>query len=200
LVADFIFTLSESGLKAGGVEGLKVDAMPKTRAQKATIVDELADKMRRMKSAVFVSVHGYTMTDADGMRKKGREVGVDVVIAKKTLLKRAAEQAEVTAVDPQAFEGSVLSAFAYQDDISAAKLMAGLVKEKDQMKILGGLLEGVMVDAAKVKQLATLPSKQELLSKLVGSLHAPISGFVNVLAGNLRSFVHVLNAIKEGKE
>ena len=115
--------------------------MPKTRAEKATIVDELADKMGRMKSAVFVSVHGYTMTDADGMRKRGREVGVDVVIAKKTLLKRAAEQAGLTTLDPKTFEGSVLSAFAYQDEIAAAKLMAALVKEKEHMKILGGLLE-----------------------------------------------------------
>ncbi len=173
--------------------------MPKTRAQKATIVDELADKIHRMKSAVFVSVHGYTMTDADGMRAKGREAGVDIVIAKKTLLKRAAEQVGLTALDPKAFEGSVLSAFAYQDEVSAAKLMAELVKQKEHMTILGGLFEGVVVDAAKIGQLAMLPSRQELLQKMVGSLHAPISGFVNVLAGNLRSFVYVLNAIKEGK-
>jgi large subunit ribosomal protein L10 len=173
--------------------------MPKTRAQKQDIVNELADKMARMKSAVFVSVAGYTMKDADTMRQKGRESGVDVFIAKKTLLKRAADQAGFREFDPKVFEGSVLSAFAFQDEVSAAKLMAGLVKEKEKMQILGGLLEGAAVDAAKVKQLATLPSKPELLAKMVGSLNAPISGFVNVLAGNLRGLVNVLNAIKDQK-
>lgn len=173
--------------------------MPKTRAQKQEIVDDIAEKMARMKSAVFVSVHGYTMKDADATRQKGRDVSVDVLIAKKTLLKRAAEKAGLGNFDVNAFDGSVLSAFAYQDEIAAAKLMASLIKEKDQMKILGGLLDGSAVDVAKVKQLATLPSKQELLGKLVGSLNAPISGFVNVLAGNLRGLVNVLNNIKEAK-
>ncbi len=173
--------------------------MPKTRAQKQDIVNALTDKMSRMKSAVFVSVAGYTMSDADATRKKGRDSGVEVLVAKKTLLRRAAEAAGLKDFDPKAFEGSVLSAFAFEDEVAAAKLMAELVKQKDQMKILGGLLEGAAVDAAKVKQLATLPGKQELLAKVVGSLNAPISGFVNVLAGNLRGLVNVLNAIKESK-
>lgn len=65
--------------------------------------------------------------------------------------------------------------------------------------MLGGILEGKFVDAAAVKTLAKLPGKQELLAKMVGSLNAPLSGFVNVLAGNLRSFVYALNAIAKSK-
>lgn len=173
--------------------------MSKTRAQKEEVVSELTDKFKRMKSAAFVSVAGYTMKDADGMRVKGREAGVDVLVTKKAFLKIAAEQAGVAGFDPKAFDGSVLTAFSFNDEVAGAKLLAGLLKERDQMKFLGGILEGIPVDAVKVKTLSKLPGKQELLAKLVGSLNAPVSGFVNVLAGNLRGLVTVLKAVQDKK-
>ncbi len=173
--------------------------MSKTRSQKEAVVSDLTDKFKRMKSAAFVSVAGYTMKDADGMRAKGKEAGVDVLVTKKTFLKIAAEQAGVSGFDPKSFDGSVLTAFSFNDEVAGAKLLAGLLKERDQMKFLGGILEGAVVDATKVKVLAKLPSKKELLAKMVGSLNAPVSGFVNVLAGNLRGLVTVLGAIKDKK-
>ncbi|HBO99794.1 MAG: 50S ribosomal protein L10 [Candidatus Uhrbacteria bacterium GW2011_GWF2_41_16] len=173
--------------------------MSKTRTQKEAVVEILADKMRRMKSAAFVSVHGYTMKDADALRIKAKQAGVEVAVTKKTLLKRAADQAGFANFDAHAFEGSILSAFSFSDEVSAAKLLAALVKEKTDMKIVGGILEGEIVEVEKIKMLATLPGKQELLGKMVGSLQAPISGFVNVLVGNLRGLVTVLKAVQEKK-
>jgi large subunit ribosomal protein L10 len=172
--------------------------MPKTKVQKQEIVSELADKFRRMKSAVFTSIVGYTMPDADKLRAKGRKEGVDFVVAKKTLLARALKEAGIETTTDQ-FEGSILTSIGYQDEVAPAKLIAGLTKEKETIKMLGGVLEGKLVDAAAVKTLAKLPGKTELLAKMVGSLNAPISGFVNVLAGNLRALVYALNAIKESK-
>ena len=67
------------------------------------------------------------------------------------------------------------------------------------MKLLGGVLGQQVMNAAEVKALAKIPSKEQLLGQLVGTLNAPISGFVNVLAGNLRGLVNVLNAVKEQK-
>jgi large subunit ribosomal protein L10 len=173
--------------------------MSKTRSQKQVVVADLADKFRRMKAAAFASISGFTMKDADKLRAKGREVGVDVAVTKKTLLKIAAKEAGQEAVDPKAFEGSVLSAFSLNDEVSAAKVLADLSKEKETIKILGGLLEGKAIDASLVKQLAALPSKTELLAKLVGSLNAPISGLANVLVGNLRGLLTVLKAVQEKK-
>lgn len=172
--------------------------MPKTRAQKAEIVAELSDKFGRMKSAVFTSISGYTMPDADKLRTKGREQGVEVIVAKKTLLGRAIKDAGLN-VDLSQFEGSVLTTFGFNDEVAPAKMMAEFLKERETMKILGGVLEGKMVDAASIKTLSKLPGKQELLAKVVGSLNAPVSGFVNVLAGNLRGLVTVLNAVKDKK-
>jgi large subunit ribosomal protein L10 len=172
--------------------------MPKTRAQKSQIVDELSDKLSRMKTAVFTSVCGYTMEDASSLREKGRKVGVELLVAKKTLLTRALEQSGFT-LGKDDLAGSILTTFGFDDEVAAAKLMAEFAKDRETISIVGGILEGRFVNAQSVQQLATLPSRDELLAKLVGSLNAPISGFVNVLAGNLRKFVYVLTAIKEAK-
>jgi large subunit ribosomal protein L10 len=172
--------------------------MPKTRAQKSEIVDELSDKIGRMKSVVFTSISGYTMDDANALRKKGRDVGVEVMIAKKTLLNRALEKNGFT-IAPEALEGSILTTIGFDDEVVAAKLMAEFAKDRETIQIVGGILEGKFVGTDAIKQLSKLPSREVLLAKLVGSLQAPISGFVNVLAGNLRSLVYVLNAIKATK-
>lgn len=172
--------------------------MPKTRAQKGEIVDELSQKLGKMKSVVFTSISGYTMDDANSLRQKGREVGVEVMIAKKSLLQRALQSNGFT-IAQDALEGSILTTIGFDDEVAAAKLMAEFSKDRDAMKIVGGILEGKFVGTDAIKQLSTLPSREALLAKVVGSLNAPISGFVNVLAGNLRSLVYVLNAIKEAK-
>lgn len=169
--------------------------MPKTRAQKGEIVDELSQKLGKMKSVVFTRISGYTMDDANSLRAKGREVGVEVMIAKKTLLNRALEQNGFT-IAPDDLQGSILTTIGFNDEVAAAKLMAEFAKEREVIQIIGGILEGKFVGSNAIKQLATLPSHEQLLAKLVGSLSAPITGFVNVLAGNLRSLVYVLNAIK----
>lgn len=171
--------------------------MPKTRAQKAEIVTKVADRFKRMKAAAFSSVSGYTMAQADSLRQKAREADVDVFIAKKTLLKLAAQEAGLPELVN--LDGSVLTAVAYGDEVSAAKLLKELTKQNDQMSLLSGVLEGKVVDADGVQRLAALPSKQQLLGQLVGTLNAPVSGFVNVLAGNIRGLVTVVSAIKDKK-
>jgi len=173
--------------------------MSKTRLQKEEVVAKLADKFSRMKAMAFASISGFTMKDADNLRVKGKKSGVDITVTKKTLLKIAAKTAGQDAVDPSAFDGSLLSAFAFEDEVSAAKVLSDLAKEKNTIKILGGILEGKVVGADEVKKLAALPGKTELLAKIVGSLNAPISGFVNVLAGNLRGLVTVLKAMQDKK-
>ena len=138
------------------------------------------------------------MDDANTLRQKGRAVGVEVMIAKKSLLNRALEANGFT-IQSDELEGSILTTIGFDDEVAAAKLMAEFAKERETIQIVGGILEGKFVGSTAIKQLATLPSREELLAKLVGSLNAPISGFVNVLAGNLRSLVYVLNAIKATK-
>ncbi len=173
--------------------------MPKTKQQKEEIVANVAEKFRKMKAAAFASISGFTMAQADDLRAKAREEGVDLFITKKTLLGLAAKEAEVEDLDPRAFEGSVLTAVSYNDEVAAARILKDFQKENEAFTFVAGVLEGKGISAEEVTQLAKLPSKQELYAKLVGSINAPVSGFVNVLAGNLRGLVTVLGAIKDKK-
>ena len=174
--------------------------MPKTRAQKQEVITGIADQFRRMKSAVFTVVGGYTMEDADALRVKGREAGVKSFVAKKSLLERALKEAGLN-VDISSIEGSILTSVAYNDEVGAAKMMADFLKlrKNSPMKMVGGILEGSLIDSAAVTTLAKLPGKQELYGQLVWTLNAPVSGFVNVLAANIRGLVTVLGAIQEKK-
>lgn len=173
--------------------------MAKTRKEKEAIVAHAADKFRTMKAAAFSSISGYTMAQADALREKAREQDVEIFITKKTLLAHAVKEAGLDDIDPRAFEGSILTAVSFGDEVSAAKLLKEFSKENEAFQLVAGVLEGKGLTAAEVEQLASLPSKQQLLGQLVGTLNAPISGFVNVLAGNMRGLVTVLTAIKDQK-
>ena len=172
--------------------------MPKTRQEKELIIGDVADKFKRMKAAVFTSISGFTMSQADELREKASKQGVEVFIAKKTLLALAAKEAGLD-INPHDFTGSILTAVSFDDEVSAAKVLNDLIKTNDGIVFEAGILEGKGLTAAEVKQLASLPSKEQLLGQLVGTLNAPISGFVRVLDGNLRGIVTVLSAIQEKK-
>jgi large subunit ribosomal protein L10 len=171
--------------------------MPKTKQQKVQTVESLISGLKDSKGAVFANFHGLKVTDFEALRKSAREQQVSVQVAKKTLVKRVFDDLGVSA-DPKSFAGGVVT-FTGTDEISAAKVVGQFAKDHEMVTIYGGILEGKFIDTASVKNLASLPSKQQLLGQLVGTLNAPVSGFVNVLAGNLRNLVNILNNIKEAK-
>lgn len=177
--------------------------MAKSRLQKAEIVAGLKDRLGRAKGIAFVQASSFTMNDANALREKAHENNADIFIAKKTLLTLAAREAGIEGFEKSTLEGSVLAAVSYGDEIAAARLLKeyskGKEKQKVTVKFLAGVLEGQVISADKVSQLASLPTKQQLLGQLVGTLNAPVSGFVNVLAGNLRGLVTVLSAVQEKK-
>ncbi len=173
--------------------------MAKTREQKEQMVQDLTDKLGQAKSVVFTQAYGYTMNDANALRETAKKEGLEITVTKKTLLDLASKNAGVEGMDARSLEGSVLTTFGFEDEVAPARVMAKFLKGRDDMKILAGILEGKAVDAEMVLNLSKLPSKEELLAKVVGSINAPVSGFVGVLNANLRNVVGVLNAIKESK-
>jgi len=173
--------------------------MAKTREQKEQMVKDLTDKLGQAKSVVFTQAYGYTMNDANALRETAKKEGLEITVTKKTLLDLASKNAGVEGMDARSLEGSVLTTFGFEDEVAPARVMAKFLKDRDDMKILAGILEGKAVDAEMVLSLSKLPSKEELLAKLVGSINAPVSGFVGVLNGNLRNLVGVLKAIEEVK-
>lgn len=172
--------------------------MAKTKAQKELTLKDLSERIGAAKSLVFANFQGLKVKESDELRELCRGQNIGYFIAKKTLVAKALKEKGL-AVDAKAFQGGVSVLFGNEDEIAPAQIAANFAKTHEAMKLFGGVLEGAYIDGAKVAELAKLPSKQQLLGHLVGTLNAPISGFVNVLAGNLRGLVTVLSAIKDKK-
>lgn len=172
--------------------------MAKSRQAKSVESKRLATSFKEAKGVVFVDYKGLTMKADTNLRRKVRAAGVQYVVAKKTLIDLAAKEAGLD-VGARALKGNVAVAFGMNDEVSAAQVMAGFSKENEAMKILGGVLEGKSIDAAQVKALAALPSKQQLLGALAGVLNAPLTGLVSALAGVPRGFVTALHGVQEKK-
>lgn len=169
-----------------------------TKEQKKQMVKSLTEKTKVAKSIVFVDFKGIPVKDVTELKKQLREAGVEYVVARKTLIDIALKDAGVE-TSVRGLEGQVAISFSNEDEVAAAKIIDKFTKVNANLKMLGGVLGVQVMSEVEVKALAKIPSKEELLSKLVGSLKSPISGFVNVLGGNLRGLVNVLNAIKEEK-
>jgi large subunit ribosomal protein L10 len=172
--------------------------MAKTKQQKELTLADLSERIAGAKSLVFANFQGLKVKESDELRALCREQNIGYLIAKKTLIAKALKE-KGFAVDAKAFQGGVSVLFGKDDEVAPAQVAANFAKTHEAMKLFGGVLEGAIIDSAKVTELAKLPGKKQLLGQLVGTLNAPISGFVNVLAGNLRGLVTVLSAIQKTK-
>lgn len=172
--------------------------MPKTRQEKEQVVEDLAEAIAKMRSVVFANYEGLKVKDIEELRRNLKKEGMKYLVAKKTLLRLALQKAGKD-LNPKALVGNFATIISFDDEVAPARMIAKFAKDHEAMKIVGGVLENKMIDSKAVIALSKLPSKQELLAKLVGTINAPVSGFVNVLAANLRNFIYLLNAIKDKK-
>lgn len=169
--------------------------MVQTKEQKKSIIDDLAGKIKDAKAVVFSDYKGLMVKDMMALRRELKKEGADLKVAKKTLVNLAFKKAGME-IDVKKFDGQLAVATS-SNEVAAAKIIAKASKTNENLKIVGGLLGSKEISKDEVDALAKLPSKTELLAKLVGTINAPVSGFVNVLAGNIRGFVQVLKAISE---
>ncbi|NCN99891.1 50S ribosomal protein L10 [Candidatus Falkowbacteria bacterium] len=175
--------------------------MPKNKLQKQEIFRTLSEKIKNSKSLVFAGFNAFGVKDNEELRAKLKAENSEYYVAKKTLINLALKESKID-INVRDFEGKVAAIFSYEDEIAPAKIIGAFRKDKEKVEkvfFLGGILEGKILSKDQVEALSQLPSKQELYASIVGSLNAPVSGFVNVLAGNLRNFVGVLKAIGETK-
>lgn len=166
-----------------------------TKDQKKQLVKDITEEVKAAKSAVFVDYRGLKVNDLTQLKKNLREKGCGFRVAKKTLIERALKEAGIV-LDVKSMEGQIAITVS-PDEVTGAKTINDFGKKNENIKILKGILESNVLEAEEVKALANLPSREEMLARLVGTLNAPISGFVNVLAGNIRGLVQVLKAIGE---
>lgn len=169
------------------------------RLAKQEEVAAIKDKLQRAKSVVLVNYKGLTVAEDTALRNEFRKNDVEYKVLKNTLVKRAFNDLGYTQFD-EALNGTTSVAFSFSDEVAAAKIVEENAKKLNgKLESKCGLVDGNYIDANGVKALAALPPKEELIAKMLGSINAPISSFVGVLAATLRSFVYAVKAVADKK-
>lgn len=171
----------------------------KVLEQKKAIVSSLAEKFKSSCAGVIVSYKGINVTDDTKLRKDLREAGVEYMVAKNTLLRRAAKDADLEGLNAS-FEGSTAIALSAEDYVAASKILCEFAKDHEFFKIKSGFIDSSVIDEKEIKNLAKLPSREVLIAQVLGGLNAPIAGFANVLQGTIRGLVVALNAIAQKQQ
>ncbi len=172
--------------------------MSDKKIAKQQVVNEIKEKFQRAEAVVLVDYRGLNVAEATELRKRFREAGADYKVYKNTLMTRALTELGMEELIPY-LTGPNAVALGYDDPVVPAKIISEFAKDHDKLEIKAGMISGKVIGAEGIKSLASLPSKEVLVAQVLGGLNAPITGFVNVLQGNIRNLVYALNAIAEKK-
>ncbi|MDF2587753.1 MAG: hypothetical protein K0S41_1594 [Anaerocolumna sp.] len=147
---------------------------------KQPIVDEIKGHVNGAKAIVAVDYRGLTVEEDTKLRKQLREAGVVYKVYKNTLLKRAFEGTEFESLS-QHLEGPTAIAFGHDDATAPARIINDVMKTSPKLEFKAGVVDGTYYDAAGIQVIATIPSREVLISKLLGSLQSPITNFARVI-------------------
>lgn len=169
--------------------------MALTKAQKQKILEDLKEKIAKQKAMIFVDFTGLKVKDLSDLRRKLKAADCELKVAKKTLMGITFKAAKIT-IETKKLPGEVALVFGYKDPISPAKIVYQFSQANPNLKILAGFFENKFWEAEDIIALAQLPTREELLTKLIGSISAPISNLINILQGNLRNLISIFSQIK----
>lgn len=172
------------------------------KAEKSELASSLKDKFTRAKVAVFADYKGLTATQADNLRKALRSQKAEVLVLKNNIARLVTKDGAMGAEAKAVMDGVVgptLVAFSFADPAALAKAIHKFSLENEALKLKESLFGTKRLSPAEVEELAKLPSREILLAKMLGTLNAPITNFVGVLAAVPRSLVTVLDAIEKKK-
>jgi len=168
-------------------------------SQKKELVETIAKDLGDAEITFLVDYKGLTVSQVTELRAKLREVGAQMAVVKNTLMRLAAKGTG-SEVLTDLFKGPNAIIISKDDPVAPAKVISEFLKANEKIQLKGASLDGKFLSEEDVKQLAKMPSKEELLAKLVCTLNAVPTNFVNVLAGVPRSFLNVLNAVKDQED
>lgn len=166
---------------------------------KKQIVLDIKEKMERAQGMVFYDYRGLTVAEVTELRNKFREAGVEYKVLKNSMIKRAADMLEIEGLDEH-LAGPTAVAFGFEDPVAPAKVLVEYTKKLKKTEIKTGVLDRKVIGLDEINNLAELPSREQLLGILAGTLNAPITGFARSLSGIISKLGYALNAVKEQKE
>lgn len=147
---------------------------------KQPIVEEISAQIKDAQSVVLVDYRGLTVEQDTRLRKQLREAGITYKVYKNTMMNFAFKGTDFEALAPY-LEGPSAVAISTEDATAPARVLCKFAKEADKLEIKGGVVEGIAYDAKGIGEIAKIPSREELLSKLLGSIQSPITNFARVM-------------------
>ena len=147
---------------------------------KKPVVEEISSKIQGAQSVVLATYSGITVEQDTALRKQLREAGVSYKVYKNTMIRFAAKGTEFEALEPN-LEGPTALAVSKEDATAPARVLAEFAKKADKLELKGGVVEGTYYDAAGIGVIASIPSRDVLLGRLLGSMQSPITNFARVL-------------------
>ena len=169
------------------------------RQKKEQVVGELEERLKKLDSMFLAEYSGMSVAQMTKLRRELRNVGVEFNVVKNSLLRIASAGTKAEALKDKFFGPNAIICI-NKDPSAAAKVLAGVAKEMPNLKLKAGYLGAKVITVADILKLATLPSKEQLVSQLLGLLQGMPQRLVYVLSGNLNKLVWTLSAIKTQKE
>jgi large subunit ribosomal protein L10 len=179
--------------------GTKKEEKVDKKAQKAATVADLTARLKASSTAVLADYRGMTVGQMRDLRTKLRGGGIEMVVVKNTLARRAAKAAGYEPLSAE-LVGPIAMLFAAEDVSGPARILNDYIKANRKMVIKAGLLEGQLIKADAVTELADLPSREILLSRLLGAMQAPLGNLASVLQAPITKFARTLDAVRSQKE
>lgn len=166
--------------------------------QKETLIGEIKDRFAGAEAVIMTDYRGLTVKEMQELRVRLREAGSDIKVYKNSLTEIAIRELDLPNMDAY-LAGPTAFVFASEDPVAPAKALAAFAKAHQALELKGGFVQGQVVDAAGVKAIATLPSREELIAKIMGSLVSPVRGFMAMANAPAGALARVFQAVADQK-
>ena len=170
--------------------------MPTT--QKEQLVEKIKDRFAASQAILLVDYRGLSVKELEQLRNRLREAGAELTVYKNSLTEIAMQELALPSMT-EYLSGPTAFIFSDEDPVAPAKALTAFAREHHALELKAGLVENQVVDAAGIKAIATLPSREELLAKLLGTMLNPIVGFARVLNGPTEAFARTVQAVADQK-
>ncbi len=167
--------------------------------KKKKVVEEIKNKITQSQSVILTDYRGLNVSQINDLRNRLSQEGIEYSVVKNTLTRIAAKEAGYEGLS-EFLQGPTAIAYGQEDPVAPAKILSVFAKENDKLGIKGGLLDGKIIDILQIKALSDLPSREVLLSMVVGGMQAPVYGIAYAMQGMLLKTVYALKAISDKKE
>ena len=169
-----------------------------TKAFKTEKIDAIKSKIDKAQVAVVTEYKGLSVEEITDLRRQLQKDGGDYMVTKNTLAKLAVKGTDFEVLS-DSFKGPIALAFGFEDQVSPAKVLSKFIKDTKKGVILGAAMDGKLLSAAETEALAKLPSKEELIAKILGSVNSPATGIANSLNAILSQLTRAMAAVRDQK-